>query len=65
LSARNYFLATDRTQLRFVSGFPETETSDAEMETARNILAAVGGLDAEMDLIREAAKSVIGPKPTR
>ena len=67
LSSKTYFLITERTQLQFEKSSFDSEDKSGEKAIieAREILDNIGGLDEEMEMIRNATKTVLGPKPTR
>ena len=66
---RNYFLITEKTKLYFernmVGGIDLGDDDDDEVKKAAQVLDGLGGLDDEIQLIREASNGVIGQKATR
>ena len=66
-SNKTYFLITERTRLQFEkSGFDsEDKSGEKTIFEAQQILDNIGGLDEEMEMIREATKTVLGPRPSR
>jgi len=66
ISNKIYYLITEKTLLQFKSNIDDEESiEDKEIATARNILDTIGGLNEEMEIIRQASKTVVGPKPSR
>ena len=65
---RKLFYSVDEsTRLFFETFSPEkaTESASSEEKLAAEVLGQIGGLDAEVELIQEAARSVLGQKPSR
>ncbi len=66
ISNKIYYLITEKTLLQFKSNIDDEESiEDKEIATAKNILDNIGGLNEEMEIIRQASKTVLGPKPSR
>jgi hypothetical protein len=60
-----YYLITEKTQLQFKSSMCDDSIKEKEIATAKDILDNIGGLNEEMEVIRQASKTVLGPKPSR
>jgi hypothetical protein len=65
---RKSFYSVDESSKLFFESFSPEETSEggsAEVRLAAEVLEQIGGLDTEVELIQDAAKTVLGPKPSR
>ena len=64
---KSFYSVDESTRLLFetLSTEESSESVSNEVKLAAEVLAHIGGLDAEVELIQEAAKSVLGQKPSR
>ena len=64
-SSKLYYLITEKTLLQFKTNISDEATEEKEIASAKDILDNIGGLNEEMEIIRQASKTVLGPKPSR
>ena len=63
--AKCYYVITESTKVQFETGPYNGSAPDKEIVSAKEILNNIGGLDEEIEMLVEATKTVLGPKPTR